>query len=248
MICISLIMALELVASSSDAAPAVTAAQIELTNSINADLRREIAALSGGASIAAEELAQLPTLDEAALQRAAEETEAAVERLQRELQEARDRQRAGDKRLADRTEQDDAERKEVQQTIEEIQDEIKALRIQLEELAKGDRIFFRPGAAHQTMWLAEITADRLRFARVGVSEPPREFSGIASREMEVWLRSLDRSANAFLLIVKPGGESWYERLRGRLLLVRDGSRFDVGVQVAATDDVVIDPRTGAGAP
>ena len=46
-------MALELVASSSVAAPAVTAAQIEHTNSINADLRREIAALSGGAAIAA---------------------------------------------------------------------------------------------------------------------------------------------------------------------------------------------------
>lgn len=249
MICLALTLALEMVVSSTSSPAAVTSDQINRTQSAIAELQREIQSYQNRAAIAAEELAGMPTLDEDALRRQADDLEADVKRQQQELEAARARQRAGEQRLADRTNEDNSQSQGAAETLDDFKRQQHELRDKIEALASGDRVFFRPGETDKTMWLVELTEQQFLFARMNVSEPPRSFTKIASPHLEEWLRSLDPTANAFLIVVKPRGESRYLRLRTRLLLPNsNGDRFDVGVQVAPSDQIIIDPKIGAGAP
>ncbi len=112
----------------------------------------------------------------------------------------------------------------------------------LEELK--NRVIFNPAERSvKTPWLVEITAEGLTVAQTGVPTPPKKFASRA--EFKSWVgQQRDKDQDYFVLLVKPDGIATFDGVRMNLKQMG----FDIGFDLLETDQVAIDPETGAAAP
>lgn len=249
MICIALLMSIELLVKMRQSGPATTGDQIERTRDVSQEMDLEINALLRANASVETAFSNLPSLDKRTLSAAADRREVEAAELEAAVADSEERLRRGEAQLEDRKAAVESDGPQLAADLEKLRRELEEAEAKAAAIANDDRLFFRVAEGQKMIWLGELTTTHMMFARIGVSEPPLTYSSATETAFEKWLRELDKSSNAFLLIVKSGGESRYKRLRERLLLPGDdGEHFDVGVQVAPESQQFIDPQKGAGPP
>lgn len=245
MILVALLMGLELsqrrmaapaaeaTAIASDLRPAVEAAEREIRQ-----LERRLA--SGG-----DKAKQLAAVDSdrlqaslADLRRQTPEMVNDVAALNAQLARARERLRqAQAKRDSSKTERDQAD--QLAKQLADAEGRTKKLR------TTNRVIYNRPPNAAKTPWLVEVTAKQISAAPVGKSQRPVVFAAAGGDPIDAfcaWAKGRDSDSEYFLLIVKPDGIDAFFYLRDDLTKLG----FELGFDVAAADQTVIDPETGAG--
>jgi hypothetical protein len=244
MILVTLILGLEFVTRVSASPSGQAAEQPERTAKTIADLKREIEKVEAKINSARVSAADLPSLDATQLKVEADELVAESDAMERELSAAKAQASEDQRKLQDAKTSAAQDSKVIDAERKALEDRIAKEEEDLRRIEDGTRILFRSGIHGKHTWLIEITSEGYRLGEIGVKEPPKTMTISALND---WAKSLDPSSNAFLLIVKPGGKAAYLRCRSLLADEQRGNYgFDVGMQVVAADQDVLDPETGAG--
>ncbi len=143
------------------------------------------------------------------------------------------------KRLRWKTKQSDLSK--IRNLLQQMQRQLEQLKEQRKELEQEDRLIYNPQqSSGKHAWLVDVDQQNLLVARVGVSEAPRQFRGVA--DFLRWATSRDSNQEYFVLLVRPEGIDTYQRILVTLL----ESDYDLGVDLIGQDQTVIDPAHGAG--
>ncbi len=119
--------------------------------------------------------------------------------------------------------------------------ELERLRARQHELESQNRLIYNPREhSGKNTWLVDLDGQRLLVAQVGVRRPPRSFTTVAA--FRRWAETRNPTSEYFVLLVRPDGIDFYDKARD----VLQKAHFDLGVDLIAQDQTVIDPRSGVG--
>ena len=242
MILLTLLLSIELIQRVVSSAPQQTKLQVTASTQSIEEMKAEIDDLQSKLQSSGVLPKDLPSLDAAALKEKRLQLEEANDQLRREVTELTERldQKRGEVVSAETTSA--AEQQRLAEEIAQLEQAATEAKEKLDSINSSNRIFFKKEPGGKETWIVEVTASGLQAAKIGVAAKPQQFATVQS--FAKLLKSLDSGATAFYLIVKPEGELLFEEVKES---VRNAG-FDVGFNVVATDQQVIDPNTGAAAP
>ncbi len=247
MILVTLLMTLELLQRKVAAPVHQTAKIIKQLQPVVEQQDREIEQLEEALKRDEETLRELAAVDRAEVRRQMEDLERLRRQLENDLETLHRQESAADSRVQ-KSEVEKTRHASDAATLENLTKRIREAQQKLKELKSSNRVIYNVSSdAHKTSWLVEVDADRILIARAGESAKPTLFSGDRSTraaEFLRWAAARDKTAEYFMLLLKPEGvETFSQLLDG---LKRGG--FQVGFDLIASGQVAVDPTTGAIAP
>ncbi len=224
------------------ASPArATAAIAETASHVLQDTQAEIAALRQRYQAESAALSQLADIAPAQVQREVFDLRQELNSLGLQVGALRESREHAE---ASRREWNDRARgfEELESRLQSLQQEIERLAAERQRLMEEDRLIFNPQPSiSKTAWLVDLGPAEVIVARVGVREKPQAFPNVAA--LLRWARTRGPQNDYFVLLVRPGGISAYETV---FVALRDAG-YDLGVDLIAESQTVIDPENGAGA-
>lgn len=242
MVLLTLLMAVELIQRVTASPPQQTAAQVVTSGLTLEQMRSEADSLRRGMRSADSLPAGLPSLDLERLRRERMDLDASNERLRREADAAGDDLGKKQRRLAATETDSNTQRQQDEKELAELEQRIDDDTKELEEMQSTNRLYFNRGKESKRVWIVELAGPALIAAELGVQAKPHQFASVDA--FTRWTQTLSPSTFAFYLIVKPKGVPFLDDCKEAL---RQKS-FDVGFNVAAGDQQVIDPGSGASSP
>ncbi|HUY34067.1 MAG TPA: hypothetical protein VMV69_15065 [Pirellulales bacterium] len=245
MILVTLLMALEL-SQRQLQTPAVQTAVVvaELEPAVD-EAQREVDELEARLAARDTELQELAGFDARRLHAETADAERQIARLESDVAQLETRaRRAQEQRREIQTRQ--ASRRADWDAAEELTRRLEAARRRLEKLRSSNRLIYNsPVGAAKSTWIVEVTDAAVSTAPLGVSAPATTFGADTASErlaaFLAWAAGRDRGSEYFVLLVKPSGITAFVELRDELGKLG----FDLGFDVVAADQTIIDPDTGA---
>ena len=105
--------------------------------------------------------------------------------------------------------------------------------------ARNQVIYNRPAGESKTPWLVEISGQSLLVAQIGKRARPQMFAQIDA--FKNWVRKRNKSAEYFVLIVKPSGAESFHDVQQHLRRLK----FEIGFDLLTENETAISPETGA---
>jgi uncharacterized protein YhaN len=124
--------------------------------------------------------------------------------------------------------------------LAEILQEIQTKKASLGDLTASNRIVYNFRATSKTAWIVEISGDQILAAKVTSNSTPRRFSSAIA--FNKFAANLPSNQQYFVLILKPSGIAKFDQIKAYL----KQEDLDLGTELIGEDQVVVDPKTGAG--
>lgn len=148
--------------------------------------------------------------------------------------------------LKDKSQEQQRATAEQQQDLARLQRQASALADELAKMRSEHRVFYNLAElGGRQAWLVELSAERILMAPLGRQGRPEiiEAGGAAAnvRRLRTWLNSRDRSANHYLLLVKPSAAEQFKELQSYV----DDGNFHYGFDLLGEGESAVDPEKGA---
>jgi hypothetical protein len=133
--------------------------------------------------------------------------------------------------------------KDESKNIGTLLEEIAAMEAKLDKMKKSNQRFFIPaGGASKTPWLVEIRNQHIYAAQAGKRAPPQDFQSVD--QLRQFAAQHDHNSEYFVIFVDQSSVDTFRQLRRILQQLQ----FDVGYDLLAENQTVINPQTGAMPP
>jgi len=127
------------------------------------------------------------------------------------------------------------------QKLQELEKKIRELERLRSQLEDENRLIYNPHQAPgKTAWLVDLAEQRILVARLNVAESPKSFSSPTA--FLNWANGRDPVREYFVLLIRPNGVTHYRTVFAGL----QQKSFDLGTDLIAQDQTVIDPVRGVG--
>ena len=246
MVLVTLLMSLEL-SQRQFATPAVqTAAIADDLQAAIASAEREMRGLEARVAAGGEAVNELAGFDASRVKAELAELKVQTPEIERDVAALRQRVESARGRRQSAQAKHEA-RKADRELADQLAEMIDQTQRRIERLRTSNRIIYnRAKNAAKDAWIVETTDQQIAAAPLGTATRPTVFAGGMRKERLnaclAWAKGRNRAKEYFLLIVKPDGIETFSDLRDGL----SNLGFDLGFDVVAADQTVIDPETGAG--
>jgi hypothetical protein len=241
-IMITLFLAVELVNRKENAPPRKTN---EITNKIDdavANTEADIKAMREELKHYQEKLQQIVNLNKPELDRQVQDIKRLTSDLgnelgktEQELQEAKQRK--------DVAEAAQSQGKEDSKNIETLLRETAEMENKLREMKQANQRYFLPArGASKIPWLIEIRDRNILVAQAGKRAPPQQIQNVA--QIRQFASQRDRNTEYFVIFLDQSSVDTFRQVRQILQQLQ----FDVGYDLLASNQTVINPQTGAVPP
>lgn len=242
MVLVTLMLALELMNRVHQSPPAQTSQQADEVLASIEELKQAIETLRQRLNSSSQAAEDLPSLDANTLRDMAARLDDDSQRLQDETDQLAEERAKKQRQAAQARRKDSQDRAKEEQELADLDTRIADAEEELDEIENSNRMFFTSGVQGKDTWIIEVTARGFTVARIGVKAAPKHYSSISA--LDKWLASLDADSNALYLVVKPGGVASFKQVQVAI----SSTGLDMGFQVVADSQTVLDPNSGAGAP
>ena len=121
----------------------------------------------------------------------------------------------------------------------QIKQQLEQAKQDLSQLESGNKIVYNFRDSSRAAWLVQISKGAILAGSRGASVAPSSFKSV--KDFLQFANKLPESEKYFVLIVRPSGLSMYDAIKEKL----DDMDADVGTDLIAEDQVVVDPVSGA---
>lgn len=126
---------------------------------------------------------------------------------------------------------------ETRELLESLEVDLQTLLQKREELLKDNSLIYNPQqASGKAAWLVDIDGHTLRVSRLRAADTTQVFENTSA--FLRWAKERDRSAEYFVLMVRPAGIVNYRRI----YIALTESNYDLGIDLIGQDHTVIAPK------
>jgi hypothetical protein len=246
MVLVTLLMALELSQRQLGAPAVQTAAIADDLQAAIASAEHESRTLEARIAAGGDAVNEMAGFDANRVKAELADLKLQTPKIERDIAELRQRVESARGRRQSAQAKHEARRAD-RELADQLAEKIAQTQQRMERLRTSNRIIYnRAKNAVKDAWIVETTDQQIAAAPLGTATRPTVFVG-GTRDERVnaclaWAKGRDRAKEYFLLIVKPDGIETFSDLRDGL----SNLGFDLGFDVVAADQTVIDPETGAG--
>jgi hypothetical protein len=241
-IMITLFLGVELVNRKENAPPIMTN---EITNKIDdavANTEAEIKAMREELKQYQEKMRQMANINKSELDRQVQDIKRLTSDLGNELGKTEQELQEADQRK-NVAEAANMQSKVDSKNIETLLKEIAVMEKKLRDMKQSNQRFFTPArGASKNPWLVEIKNQNILVAQAGKRVPPQHFQNVA--QIRQFAAQRDHNAEYFVIFLDQSSVDTFRQVRQILQQLQ----FDVGYDLLASNQTIINPQTGAVPP